>query len=86
MMGLYRLLERGLALFLHEFTHAWTAHASYDRNGNREPLHGNYCRCHWREELHLPAAFPWDPTDPGAQSVMGGRFWRERTETVRSRP
>ena len=69
--------ESGLLLFLHEFTHAWTAHASYDRNGEREPLYGNYCRCHWREDLHLPAAFPWDPAEPGPRSVMGGRFWRE---------
>ena len=50
--------ERGLLLFLHEFVHVWTAHATFARGGEREPLYGNYCRCHWREDLHLPAAFP----------------------------
>lgn len=72
--------EAGLLLFFHEFTHAWTAHAAYDRNGQDEPLHGNYCRCHWREDLHLPAAFPWDPAEPGPRSSMGGRFWRENAD------
>ena len=69
--------DRGLLLFAHEFTHAWTAHASIERDGGREPLHGNYCRCHWRQDLHLPAAFPWHPEDAGPISLMGGRFWRD---------
>ena len=69
--------DRGLLLFAHEFTHAWTAHLSYLKNGSREPLFGQYCRCHWRPDLHLPAAFPWHPDDPGPRSLMGGRYWRE---------
>ena len=69
--------DRGLLLFAHEFTHAWTAHASHDRDGAREPLHGNYCRCHWRRDLHAPAAFPWHEKEPGPRSLMGGRYWRD---------
>ena len=69
--------DRGLLLFAHELTHAWTAHASYDRNGAREPLFGNYCRCHWRWDLHLPAAFPWHADEAGPASLMGGRYWRD---------
>ena len=69
--------DRGLLLFAHEFTHAWTAHLSYLKNGSREPLFGQYCRCHWRTDLHLPAAFPWHEDDPGPRSLMGGRYWRE---------
>ena len=39
-----------------------------------------YCRCHWREDLHLPTAFPWDLSEPGLRSMMGGRFWRENED------
>ena len=69
--------DRGLLLFAHEFTHAWTAHASYLLEGEREPLFGNYCRCHWRRELHAPAAFPWHEVEVGPRSLMGGRYWRD---------
>ena len=69
--------DRALFLFAHEFTHAWTAYASYLRDGEREPLFGQYCRCHWREDLHAPAAFPWNDEFAGPQSVMGGQFWRD---------
>ena len=72
-----RRYDVGLLLFAHEFTHTWTAHASYDRNGAREPLFGNYCRCHWRWDLHLPAAFPWHADEAGPVSLMGGRYWRD---------
>ena len=72
-----RRFDVGLLLFAHEFTHTWTAHASYDRNGAREPLFGNYCRCHWRWDLHLPAAFPWHADEAGPVSLMGGRYWRD---------
>ena len=72
--------EAGLLLFAHEVTHSWTAYASYERNGEREPLFGNYCRCHWRDELHTPAAFPWDPTAPSPGGLMGGKFWRENAD------
>ena len=79
--------ESGLLLFAHEITHWWTAYASYQRNGMREPLFGNYCRCHWRPELHTPAAFPWDPTSAGPGGLMSdyidGRpagFWRENAD------
>ena len=67
----------GSMFFAHEFTHTWTAYASRAKAGRqREPLHGNYCRCHWRFDLHAPAAFPWSADE--ARSVMGGRFWREK--------
>ncbi len=75
--------ESGLLLFAHEFTHVWTAHASYERNGKREPLFGKYCGCHWRPELHAAAAFPWDPTSAGPVSLMSelqGGFWRENAD------
>ena len=79
--------EAGLLVFAHEITHFWTAYASYDRNGEREPLFGNYCRCHWRPELHTPAAFPWDPTSAGPGGFMSdyidgrpGGFWRENAD------
>ena len=68
-----------LALFAHEFIHTWTAHASFvGQRGEREPLFGGVCNCHWRVELHNPAAFPWLGTDYG--STMGGRFWRENPD------
>ena len=38
---------------------------------------GNYCRCHWRRDLHLPAAFPWHADEAGPRSLMGGRYWRD---------
>ena len=69
--------DRGLLLFAHEFTHAWTARASYLRNGVPEPLFGRYCRCHWRRNLHAPAAFPWHENESGPRSLMGGRYWRD---------
>ena len=72
--------EEGLVLFAHEVTHPWTAYASYDLNGRREPLFGNWCRCHWRDELHAPAAFPWNSTAAGPGGLMGGEFWRENAD------
>ena len=69
--------DRGLLLFAHELTHAWTAHLSYNKNGEREPLFGNYCRCHWRPDLHIPAAFPWHKEETGPRSLMGGRYWHD---------
>ena len=70
--------DKGLALFAHEFTHAWTAHLSYLRDGEREPLFGNFCACHWRFDLHTPAAFPWRGTEvPSIMAGGGGRYWRD---------
>ena len=71
-------MDGDLATFAHEFVHAWTAWLSYEREGESERLFGNYCRCHWRPDLHTPAAFPWRGAE--AQSIMGGgsgRFWRD---------
>ena len=73
-----------LKLFAHEFTHSWTAFLSYIKsNGARGRLFvdsfADGCRCHWRGELHAPAAFPWGGEK--AKSVMmggeGGGFWRD---------
>ena len=73
-----------LALFAHEFTHSWTAYLSYvEGNGARGRLFADSfadgCRCHWRGELHAPAAFPWGGEQ--AHSLMmggeGGGFWRD---------
>ena len=70
--------DQGLHLFAHEFTHTWTAYLSYYSSGQVEPLFGNWCRCHWRYELHAPAAFPWHQSE--GVSVMGGRYWQERAD------
>ena len=68
-----------LTLFAHEFIHTWTAHASFvGKRGEREPLFGDACNCHWRDDLHIPAAFPWLGSDQA--SIMGGRFWRENPD------
>ena len=72
--------DRGLLLFAHELTHAWTAHLSYLLNGERAPLFGQYCRCHWQRNLHVPAAFPWHDGESGPRSLMGGRYWQENTD------
>ena len=69
--------DRGLFLLAHEFTHAWTAYMSYERDGQREPLFGDPCECHWRREFHAPAAFPWRADETAPRSLMGGRSWRE---------
>ena len=70
--------DRGLVLFAHEFTHVWTAHASFiNSNGEHEPLYGNYCQCHWRWDLHQPAAFPWHAEETGPRSLMGGTYWHD---------
>ena len=76
--------ERDLTLFAHELTHSWTAYLSYvENNGARGRLFADSfadgCRCHWRGELHAPAAFPWGGEE--AHSLMtggeGGGFWRD---------
>ena len=68
--------DSGLYLFAHEFAHAWLAYFQYDKLGQREPLHDtDFCHCHWRWELHTPAAFPWHTEAIFSASIMGGRFW-----------
>ena len=67
----------GLLLFAHEFTHTWTAYMSYDRGGQREPLFGDPCNCHWRWSFHTPAAFAWRADEANPKSLMGRRVWRE---------
>ena len=71
-----RRYDNGLFLFAHEFTHTWTAYAHYLRHGVREPLFGNFCRCHWRPNLDLPAAFTLRE-DKAERSLMGGGYWRD---------
>ena len=71
--------DRGLRLFAHEFGHNWLAYFSYDKSGQHEPLFlpssEGGCGCHWRRELHAPAAFPWHREAIYSASVMGGKFW-----------
>ena len=67
-----------LALFAHEFIHTWTAHASFVGARGEEPLFGGACNCHWRNDLHIPAAFPWRGSNHA--SIMGGSFWRENSD------
>ena len=74
-----RGFSTNLALFAHEFIHAWTAHVSFEgRHGQIEPLFGDACNCHWREDLHIPAAFPWMGSEQA--SIMGGHYWRENAD------
>ena len=70
----------GLWHFAHEFTHAWTAYMSFDRDGQREPLFGDSCRCHWRREFHAPAAFAWRADEADPKSLMGRGVWRENAD------
>ena len=56
----------------HEFTHTWTASASYLRDGEIEPLWGE--GGHWLPGLHTPAAFA------RTGSIMGGNFWQENAD------
>ena len=53
----------------HEFTHTWTAAASYLQDGEIEPLADD--RGHWLPGLHTPSAFA------KTGSIMGGDFWKE---------
>ena len=76
--------EHDLRLFAHEVTHSRTAYLSYVKS---DRAHGRLfadsfaddCRCHWRGELHAPAAFPSGGDE--AHSLMmggeGGGFWRD---------
>ena len=56
----------------HSFIHVWSAYLSF-RGGEQEPLSNEYCHCHWRGDLHSPAAFP--RTGRRESSVMGGSLW-----------
>ena len=58
--------------FAHEFTHTWTASASYLRDGEIEPLADG--SSHWLPGLHTPSAFA------RTGSIMGGDFWRENPD------
>ena len=62
--------DGALVLFAHEFTHAWTAAISFDRNGKVERLFDDWS--HWRPDLHVPTAFPWRETETCRMSLMGG--------------
>ena len=48
------------------------------KNGEPETLSDPFCHCHWREGLHIPAAFPWG--GGVAKSIMGGEFWFENRD------
>ena len=74
-----RHFDSGLVHLAHEFTHLWTARASYDRNGHREPMDDG--TGHWRWQLHLPAAYPWRAdANTAARTSMGGAFWHENDD------
>ena len=68
-----------MSLFAHEFGHHWLAYLSYDKSGQRKPLMYPFseggCACHWREELHTPAPFPWGEGVFGPSSIMDGNYW-----------
>ena len=64
----------GLWHVAHEFTHTWTALASYLNDGESEPLFTRGKGAHWLPELHTPAAFA------RSHSIMGGRHWRENED------
>ena len=72
----YALFQLG-----HEMTHVWNVYASYDRQGERIPVYqvqGDGCACHWRQDLHVPVAFPWHENKRG--SDMGGRYWEDNED------
>ena len=76
--------DNGLRLFAHEFAHTWLAYYEYDKSGQRQPLFlpgsEGGCNCHWRWELHTPAAFPWHTEAFGPSSIMGGSFWLDHRQ------
>lgn len=67
-----------LSLIGHEMGHLWTARAAYDADGQRERLYGEWCGCHWRWEVHLPAVYPW--LEDRQSSTMGGSHWQENPD------
>ena len=69
--GGYALSPYGLYTVAHEFTHTWTARASYLRNGELEPLSDGV---HWLRGLHSPGAFVSNG------GLMGGHPWRENPD------
>jgi len=81
-------LDNVLGQVAHEFGHVWSAYLSYSKGGRRESLVDDICRCHWRFELHTPAAFPprgrqdagshMSVSPPG--SAVGGGFWHENAD------
>ena len=58
----------------HSFIHVWSAYLS-SSGGEEEPLSNEYCHCHWRGDLHSPAAFP--RAGRLESSVMGGSVWND---------
>ena len=72
--GGYAASPDGMWHLAHEFTHTWTARASYLRNGERKPLWTTGAGAHWLPELHTPAPFA------RAGSIMGGSYWRENAD------
>jgi len=74
-----RDFDVSLTTLAHEILHTWNAYLSFLRSdGKREPLFGQYCDCHWRPDLHVPAAFP--RVGVNTMSIMGGRYWRENMD------
>ena len=67
----------------HEMGHAWTVGAAYHRDGQRVPLNDDACRCHWRWELHVPVAFPWQQSNQS--STMGGGYWEDNLDGTYTR-
>ena len=77
----YRAFSPGIRWIAHEAVHRWAAHLSFrhPRTGRIEDLLDDYCRCHWSNYLHAPAAYPVWPSyssEPYSEaSVMGGAVW-----------
>ena len=77
----YRAFSPGIRWIAHEAVHRWAAHISFrhPRTGRIEDLLDDYCRCHWSNYLHAPAAYPVWPSyssEPYSEaSVMGGAVW-----------
>ena len=77
----YRAFSPGIRWIAHEAVHRWAASLSFrhPRTGRIEDLLDDYCRCHWSNYLHAPAAYPVWPSyssEPYSEaSVMGGAVW-----------
>ena len=83
----YRAFSPGIRWIAHEAIHRWAGHLSFrhPRTGRIEDLLDDYCRCHWSNYLHAPAAYPVWPSfssEPYSEaSVMGGDVWLDNGDS-----
>ncbi|HEX5745446.1 MAG TPA: hypothetical protein VFZ09_04325 [Archangium sp.] len=75
-----------VGLLAHELTHRWGVGLEQlePASGERRPLFGDDCQCHWPEGLHLPAAYSvaslFSSQPYPESSLMGGHSLREEAD------